>query len=216
MDINQIIATELKLNKESVNQAITLLDEGNTVPFIARYRKEVTGGLTDENLRQLEERLIALRNLEDRKKTVFKTLDDLKVDDPELRKKIEDCLSMSQLEDLYRPYKPKRLTRASKAIKAGLEPLAEFLLTDKTGALEQEAEKYLCEDYKTAEKVIQGAYDILAERISDNPNYRVLSRITLRNLALSLVKKWKVRRVITLIITKIILERSPRSNPSTP
>ena len=90
MDINQIIATELKLNKESVNQAITLLDEGNTVPFIARYRKEVTGGLTDENLRQLEERLIALRNLEDRKKTVFKTLDDLKVDDPELRKKIED------------------------------------------------------------------------------------------------------------------------------
>lgn len=173
MDINQIIATELKLNKESVNQAITLLDEGNTVPFIARYRKEVTGGLTDENLRQLEERLIALRNLEDRKKTVFKTLDDLKVDDPELRKKIEDCLSMSQLEDLYRPYKPKRLTRASKAIKAGLEPLAEFLLTDKTGALEQEAEKYLCEDYKTAEKVIQGAYDILAERISDNPNYRI-------------------------------------------
>ena len=80
MDINQIIATELKLNKESVNQAITLLDEGNTVPFIARYRKEVTGGLTDENLRQLEERLIALRNLEDRKKTVFKTLDDLKVE----------------------------------------------------------------------------------------------------------------------------------------
>ena len=94
MDINQIIATELKLNKESVNQAITLLDEGNTVPFIARYRKEVTGGLTDENIRQLEERLIALRNLEDRKKTVFKTLDDLKVDDPELRKKIEDCLPL--------------------------------------------------------------------------------------------------------------------------
>ena len=179
MDINKTIAQELNLNLEKVNSAISLLDEGNTVPFIARYRKEVTGGLTDENLRQLEEKLVAYRNLEDRKKTVFKSLDDQKIDDPELRKKIDEAMTMALVEDLYRPYKPKRVTRASKAIKAGLEPLAEFLLHDKTGNLKTEAEKYICEEYKTTEKVIQGAFDILAERISDNPNYRLF----IKNLA---------------------------------
>ncbi len=179
MDINKTIAQELNLNLEKVNSAISLLDEGNTVPFIARYRKEVTGGLTDENLRQLEEKLVAYRNLEDRKKTVFKSLDDQKIDDSELRKKIDEAMTMALVEDLYRPYKPKRVTRASKAIKAGLEPLAEFLLHDKTGTLKTEAEKYLCEEYKTTEKVIQGAFDILAERISDNPNYRLF----IKNLA---------------------------------
>lgn len=172
MEINRIIASELNLNVEKIDSAVQLLDGGDTVPFIARYRKEVTGGLTDEDLRNIEERLIALRNLEDRKKTVIKSLDDQKIDDPELRKKIDECLTMSVLEDLYRPYKPKRVTRASKAIKAGLKPLSEYLLTDKTGGLEEEAKKYLCEDYKTIDKVIQGAFDILAEQISDNPNYR--------------------------------------------
>lgn len=179
MDINKTIASELKLNLDNVNAAITLLDEGNTVPFIARYRKEVTGGLTDENLRQLEEKLIAYRNLEDRKKTVFKSLDDQKIDDPELRQKIDEAMTMALVEDLYRPYKPKRVTRASKAIKAGLEPLSEFLLHDKTGTLKEEAKKYICEEYKTTDKVIQGAFDILAERISDNPNYRLF----IKNLA---------------------------------
>lgn len=173
MDINLQIATELKLNLDNVNAAISLLDEGNTVPFIARYRKEVTGGLTDENLRDLEEKLIAYRNLEDRKKTVFKSLDDQKIDDPELRAKIEAALTMALVEDLYRPYKPKRVTRASKAIKAGLEPLSDYLLHDKTGGLNEEAQKYVCEEYATVDKVIQGALDILAERISDNANYRL-------------------------------------------
>lgn len=173
MDINLQIATELKLNQDNVNAAISLLDEGNTVPFIARYRKEVTGGLTDENLRDLEEKLIAYRNLEDRKKTVFKSLDDQKIDDPELRAKIETALTMALVEDLYRPYKPKRVTRASKAIKAGLEPLSNYLLHDKTGGLNEEAKKYVCEEYATIDKVIQGALDILAERISDNANYRL-------------------------------------------
>lgn len=180
MDINKTIATELNLNLDKINAAVALLDEGNTVPFIARYRKEVTGGLTDENLRQLEEKLLAYRNLEDRKKTVFKSLDDQKIDDPELRKKIDEAMTMALVEDLYRPYKPKRVTRASKAIKAGLEPLAEFLLHDKTGTLKSEAEKYICEEYKTVDKVIQGAFDILAERISDNPNYRLF----IKNLAM--------------------------------
>lgn len=172
MDINQYIAEKLKLSRENIDSAVSLLDEGNTVPFIARYRKEVTGGLTDENLRDLEKWLLALRNLEDRKKTVLKSLDDQKIEDPELRQKINDALTLAEVEDLYRPYKPKRVTRASKAIKAGLSPLSEYILTDKSGNLSAEAEQYLCEDYKTVEKAIQGALDILAEKISDNPNYR--------------------------------------------
>lgn len=173
MDIKEQISQELNLKKENVDAAISLLDEGNSVPFISRYRKEVTGGLTDEDLRKLEERLTFLRSLEDRKKTVFKSLDDQKVLDPELRSKIEAALNMAEVEDLYRPYKPKKVTRASKAIKAGLKPLSEFLRKDKTGTLQEEAQKYICEEYKTVDKVIQGAYDILAEEISDNPNYRI-------------------------------------------
>jgi protein Tex len=173
MEINKLIAEELKLNQEGVDKAIELLDEGNSVPFIARYRKEVTHGLSDENLRDLEEKLLAYRNLEDRKKTVYKSLEDQKIDDPELLKKIEDAMTLAEVEDLYRPYKPKRVTRASKAIKAGLKPLSEFLKTDKTGTLSEEAKKYVCEDYPSVEKCIQGAYDIIAEEISDNPNYRI-------------------------------------------
>ena len=172
MDINQVIANELKLNRANVDAAVSMLDDGATVPFIARYRKEATGGLTDENLRDLEEKLVAYRNLEDRKKTVFKSLDDQNIQDDELRAKITDAMTMAEVEDLYRPYKPKKVTRASKAIKAGLKPLSEYLKTDKTGGLNEEAKKYLCEDYPTVEKCIQGAYDIIAEEISDNPNYR--------------------------------------------
>ena len=141
MDINQVIANELKLNRANVDAAVSMLDDGATVPFIARYRKEATGGLTDENLRDLEEKLVAYRNLEDRKKTVFKSLDDQNIQDDELRAKITDAMTMAEVEDLYRPYKPKKVTRASKAIKAGLKPLSEYLKTDKTGGLNEEAKK---------------------------------------------------------------------------
>ena len=172
MDINQVIANELKLNRTSVDAAVSMLDDGATVPFIARYRKETTGGLTDENLRDLEEKLVAYRNLEDRKKTVFKSLDDQNIQDEELRAKITEAMTMAEVEDLYRPYKPKKVTRASKAIKAGLKPLSEYLKTDKTGQLKEEAKNYICEDYPSEDKCIQGALDIIAEEISDNPNYR--------------------------------------------
>ncbi len=172
MDINQVIANELKLNRASVDAAVSMLDDGATVPFIARYRKEATGGLTDENLRDLEEKLVAYRNLEDRKKTVFKSLDDQNIQDEELRAKIAQAMTMAEVEDLYRPYKPKKVTRASKAIKAGLKPLSEYLKTDKTGLLKEEAKNYICEDYPSEDKCIQGALDIIAEEISDNPNYR--------------------------------------------
>ena len=184
MNINQQISEELHLSSEKINVAIELLDQGNSVPFISRYRKEATGGLTDEDLRKLEERLTFLRSLEDRKKTVFKSLDEQNITDPELRQKIEDSLSLTEVEDLYRPYKPRRQTRASKAIAAGLKPLSEFLRTDTSGKLEEEAKKYISTDpvskeFNTLAKVIQGAWDILAEEISDNANYRTF----IKNLA---------------------------------
>lgn len=180
MDINQEIANELKLNIKNVETAIQLMDEGSTVPFIARYRKEMTGGLTDENLRDIEAKLTYLRNLEDRKKTVFASLKEQNIEDPELITKIENAQTLAQLEDYYRPYKPKKLTRATKAKKAGLESLSQFILKDTTGTLQEEAGKYKCEGYPTVEKCIQGAMDILAENISDNPNYRIF----IKNLAM--------------------------------
>lgn len=173
MDINQEIADQLKLKADNVRTAVQLLDEGSTVPFIARYRKEVTGGLTDENLREIEAKLVYLRSLEDRKKTIFASLLEQNINDPDLIDKIEKAKTLAQVEDYYRPYKPKRLTRATKAKKAGLEPLSEYLLKDRTGNLKEEAEKYIGEEYNTADKCIQGALDILAEKISDNANYRI-------------------------------------------
>ncbi|MFA6861264.1 MAG: Tex family protein [Bacilli bacterium] len=173
MIINNVIAEQLKLNPSNVESAVNLMDQGGTVPFIARYRKEVTGGLTDENLRDIQEKLVYFRSLEDRKKTVFASLQEQNVTDPELLKKIEDSLALTEVEDLYRPYKPKKVTRASKAKKAGLDKLSQYLLKDTTGNLEEEAKKYLTTGYETTSKAIQGAFDILAEQISDNPNYRV-------------------------------------------
>ena len=172
MDIIRQISDELKLNYNNVNSSITLLDEGNTVPFIARYRKEKTGGLTDENLRNIEARYVYLKSLEERKQTVFASLKEQNIEDEELYKNIENALTLAEVEDYYRPYKPKKVTRASKAKKAGLEPLSEYILRDKTGNLNNEAEKYICDEYKTVKEVIQGALDIIAERISDNPSYR--------------------------------------------
>ena len=172
MDINLFIAEELNLKVENVNAAISLLDEGATVPFIARYRKDVTGGLTDENLRNIETRLIYIRNLEDRKKTVFASLAEQNITDEKLLNDIKEDKTLAQVEDLYRPYKPKKATRASKAKEAGLEPLSKFIISDKTGLLEEEANKYLCEKYPTTKDTIQGALDILAENISDKSTYR--------------------------------------------
>lgn len=173
MDITKEISAELNLNSSNVDCAIKLMDEGNSVPFIARYRKEVTGGLTDENLRNIEEKLVYLRSLNERKKTVFASLADQKITDEVLIQKISDSKTLAEVEDLYRPYKPKKVTRASKAKKAGLEPLSKFLLTDKTGKLKEESKKYLSDAYPTSQKAIHGALDILAENISDNPNYRI-------------------------------------------
>lgn len=172
MDFSQKISDELNLNLKQVQAAIELLDNGDTIPFIARYRKEVTGGLSDEALRSIEERRNYLKNLQERKETVIATLHSLNITDENLYKEIEEVETLARLEDLYRPYKPKKVTRASKAKKAGLDPLATYLKLDKSGNLDNEAQKYLVEGYETIEKAKQGAFDIIAEEISDAPEYR--------------------------------------------
>src|SRR5574344_1912882 len=128
MDINESISRDLNLPLSKVQAAIKLLDEGNTVPFIARYRKEITGNLTDADLRNLEEKLTYLRNLEERKATVIKSISEQQKLTPELQKQIEEALSLTEIEDLYRPYKPKRRTKATIAKEAGLQPLADYIL----------------------------------------------------------------------------------------
>jgi uncharacterized protein len=128
--LSRIIATELQARPEQVDSAIRLLDEGNTVPFIARYRKEVTGGLDDTQLRQLETRLGYLRELEDRRQTILKSIDEQGKLTEQLAGAINATLSKTELEDLYLPYKPKRRTRGQIAIEAGLEPLADSLWLD--------------------------------------------------------------------------------------
>ncbi len=175
MNINKQISEELNIPLEVVNNTIELLDQGSTIPFIARYRKEVTNGLLDTQIRDLATRLEYLRKLEDRKQTVIDTITKLEKLTPELKQKIEDCLTLTELEDLYRPYKPKKQTRGQLAIKKGLQGLANFIKEDTSNTLEKEASKYInkekgVEDIKQA---IDGAKDIIAEEISDNTNYRI-------------------------------------------
>lgn len=180
MNVLERISQELGIESWKIEKAVELLDQGSTVPFIARYRKEVTGSLTDTELRTITERLSYLRNLEERKKTVLEQIESLGKLTDDLKEKIEGCLTLSALEDLYRPYKPKRETRGSKAIKKGLKPLAEFIQDGKNPDLDEEAKKYISEekDVKSAQEAIAGALDIIAEEISDNPNYRTFIKKT--------------------------------------
>ena len=141
--ISRIIATELSVGSHQILAAIKLLDEGNTIPFIARYRKEVTGGLDDTQLRHFETRLIYLRELDDRRQTILKSIEDQGKLTDELRTKIETTESKTELEDLYLPYKPKRRTRGQIAIEAGLEPLADSLWNDPSQSPEVLAESFI-------------------------------------------------------------------------
>ena len=179
MDIAKVIATELKIKPSQVATVMQLIDEGNTIPFIARYRKEMHGGLNDEVLRNLEERLNYLRGLEERKDTVLKSIDEQGKLTDELKKAIEDAMTLVAVEDLYRPYKQKRRTRATIAKEKGLEGLAVWLqLQHSNHSVEEEAKKYIDEDkgVMTAADAIEGAKDILAELISDEPEYRTWIR----------------------------------------
>ena len=193
MDIAKKIAEELKIQVWQVEAVIKLIDEGNTIPFIARYRKEQHGTLNDEQLRNLEERLTYLRNLEERKQTVLANIEEQGKLTAELRKQIEEAQTQVLLEDLYRPYRPKRRTRATIAKEKGLEGLANIMwlqMTDKP--MEEEAADYVNpeKEVNTAEEALQGAKDILAEAVADEADYRTAIRKTTMDQGL-LVSKAK-------------------------
>ena len=173
--IIQIIADELKVKYTQVESTVKLIDEGNTIPFIARYRKEVTGGLSDEQLRDLGERLAYLRNLETRKAEVKNSIEEQGKLTDEIVKALEDAKILAEVEDIYRPYKQKKRTRATVAKEKGLEPFAEIIIeqTDSRN-IEEIAKKYIDSEkgVETVEDAIAGAMDIIAENISDNATYR--------------------------------------------
>ena len=179
MDIIQKIKEELQVEKWQVEAAVKLIDEGNTIPFISRYRKEATGSLNDEQLRNLDERLTYLRSLEDKKEQVLKSIEEQGKLTDELKEKILAAQTLVVVEDLYRPYRPKRKTRASIAKEKGLEPLAEYILRQEaTEPVLNEAAKYASEEkeVKTPEEALQGAQDIIAEMISDDADHRLYIR----------------------------------------
>ena len=179
MDIIQILKDELQINRSQAEAAVKLIDEGNTIPFIARYRKEATGSLNDEVLRNLDERLKYFRNLEERKEQVINSIREQEKLTPELEKKILAASTLVAVEDLYLPYRPKRKTRASIAKEKGLEPLANLVLMQLTKTpLLKEAEHYISEEkgVLTAEEALNGAKDILAERIAETAEYRTYIR----------------------------------------
>lgn len=203
MDIIAVLSQELSVSKTQIESAVKLMDEGNTIPFIARYRKEVTGGLDDTILRNLEERLHYLRNLEKRKQEVLELiaasgkLDDKQME--QMQKALEEAKMLSEVEDLYRPYKQKRKTRASVAREKGLEPLAKFMLMQKSGGdLEQEAARYVNAEkgVEDVEQVLSGAGDILAEEISDSAQIRSRLREYLqKNAQISTTKGTKENQI---------------------
>ena len=179
MDINQKITEELGVKKWQVDAAVKLIDEGNTIPFIARYRKEATGTLDDEQLRKLHERLTYLRNLEEKKEQVLSSIEEQGKLTEELKKQILAAETLVVVEDLYRPYRPKRRTRATIAKEKGLEPLAAVITLQKTKQpVEELAAEYIDPEkgVNTADEAIAGAKDIIAESISDEADYRIWIR----------------------------------------
>ena len=195
-DIKKQIAKELGIADNQASSAIKLIDQGNTVPFIARYRKEVTGGLTDETLRRLEERLTFLRNLEDRKQEVIRLIGEQGKLTPELKAQIERAASVTEVDDIYRPFRPKRRTRATIAQEKGLAPLAELLWAQQTkdADLLDTARQYVSEEKGVAssEDAVAGAQDIVAERVSDDADLRKQLRALIRRLG----------RVVSKALTK--------------
>ena len=175
MDINQKITEELGVKLWQVEVAVKLIDEGNTIPFIARYRKEATGTLDDEQLRKLYERLVYLRNLEEKKEQVLASIEEQGKLTEELKKQILEAQTQVVVEDLYRPYRPKRRTRATIAKEKGLEPLSTLIMLQKTKeSLEEVAKQYINEEKGVAnvQEALEGARDIIAENISDEADYR--------------------------------------------
>ena len=174
-NIVERLVKELELNKKNVESVIELLDGGNTVPFIARYRKEITGDMSDVTLRNLSERLIYFRNLESRKDDVIRIIDEQGKLTEELKKSIVKCETLTEIEDIYRPYKPKKRTRAIIAEEKGLKPLAEIIWNGQfKGDIKEYASEFINEEkeVKSADEALQGAMDIISEIISDEAEYR--------------------------------------------
>ncbi|HHU48706.1 MAG: Tex family protein [Caldicoprobacterales bacterium] len=178
--ISSLLAREFEISEQQVKNTLKLIDEGNTIPFIARYRKEITGGLSDSVLRELNDRLAYLRNLENRRQEVIHLINEQGKLTDELHKSIQKAQTMTELDDLYRPYRPKRRTRAIIAKEKGLEPLAEIILRQdqEQGSLEELAKDYINpeKEVESEEEAINFALDIIAEMISDNADYRRLTR----------------------------------------
>lgn len=176
MDIIKVIAAELSISPRQVGCTVGLLDEGNTIPFIARYRKEVTGELDEEQIRNINERLTYLRNLETRKAEVLKSIEEQGKLTPELAQAITDAIKIQEVEDLYRPYKPKKRTRALIAKERGLEPLADLIWDQETesGSMDELVAPFINVDLgvETVADALAGARDIIAEKVSDDPDYR--------------------------------------------
>ena len=184
MTIEERLSSEFGLRSDYTHNIIELIDEGNTIPFIARYRKEMHGSCDDQVLRNFADRLKYLRNLDDEKTKVQKVITEQGKWTDELAKALEEALTLTEVEDIYRPYKPKRKTRASVAIAKGLEPLADILQSQsKDYVVATEAEKFITEEVPTVEEAIAGAKDIVAERISDNAELRKELREIIANKA---------------------------------
>ena len=174
MDINQILKTEFNLKDEHINNTIKLIDEGNTIPFIARYRKEMTGAMSDVTLRELYDRLTYLRNLESRKEDVSRIIEEQGKLTDEITKKIVEAKTLQEVEDIYAPFKQKKRTRATIAKEKGLEKLAMSILNEKIANIEIEAQKYINEekDVNSVEDALKGSKDIIAEIVSDDADVR--------------------------------------------
>ena len=173
----QLIASALNLQERAVAATISLLEEGCTIPFISRYRKERTGGLDEVQIAAISDRYEKLQEIQKRKETVIKTITDLEKMTPELEKRIHDCWDTTELEDIYLPYKPKRRTRAQVAREQGLEPLAMILLQQRERNPEHAAERFIKGDVKDTNMALKGAQDIIAETVSEDER----SRQQLRN-----------------------------------
>ena len=193
MNINETLAAEFSLKPEQVEKTVELIDEGNTIPFIARYRKEVTGSLDDTVLRDLFDRLTFLRNLQKRKEEVSALIAGQEKMTPEIQAAIDAAKTITEVEDIYRPFRPHRKTRASVARERGLESLAELLMAQEktyTPSIEEQAATYINEEkgVATVEDALQGARDIIAEDISDNAEYRKELRALTFNLGMLVTK----------------------------
>ena len=195
MDIIEKLAEELQIKTKQVKAAVELIDEGNTIPFIARYRKEATGALNDEVLRNLFERLNYLRNLEEKKEQVLSSIEEQGKLTPELKEQILAAETMVVVDDLYRPYRPKRRTRATIAKEKGLEPLANIISLQMTkNTVEEEAKKFIDKEKEvnSIEEAIAGAKDIIAEHISDEADYRIhIRELTMKEGTLTSTAKDK-------------------------